>query len=109
MPALKTPIFLTRSECAEEFQTFARQLVKTGLKCHWSGANMTEFGKTPFLRVSDLKRFAIVVHLSRYSVADRGRGDRDHVPNSNHGHPTRVLQTHADPTATVRAAAIRPI
>ena len=45
-------IFPDALESAEEFQTFARQLAKTGLKVPLV-ANMTEFGKTPFLHVSE--------------------------------------------------------
>lgn len=47
-------IFPDALESAEEFQTFARQLAKTGLKVPLV-ANMTEFGKTPFLRVSEFE------------------------------------------------------
>jgi methylisocitrate lyase len=47
-------IFPDALESAEEFQTFARQLAKTGLNVPLV-ANMTEFGKTPFLRVSEFE------------------------------------------------------
>jgi methylisocitrate lyase len=47
-------IFPEALESAEEFQMFARQLAKTGLKVPLV-ANMTEFGKTPYLRVSEFE------------------------------------------------------
>jgi methylisocitrate lyase len=47
-------IFPEALESAEEFQMFARQLAKAGLKVPLV-ANMTEFGKTPYLRVSEFE------------------------------------------------------
>jgi methylisocitrate lyase len=47
-------IFPEALESAEEFRTFARQLGATGLKVPLV-ANMTEFGKTPYLRVSEFE------------------------------------------------------
>ena len=47
-------IFPEALESAEEFQMFARQLAKTGIKVPLV-ANMTEFGKTPYLRVSEFE------------------------------------------------------
>ncbi len=47
-------IFPEALESAEEFRTFARQLGTTGLKVPLV-ANMTEFGKTPYLRVSEFE------------------------------------------------------
>jgi methylisocitrate lyase len=47
-------IFPEALESAEEFRVFARQLVKTGIKVPLV-ANMTEFGKTPYLRVSEFE------------------------------------------------------
>jgi methylisocitrate lyase len=47
-------IFPEALESAEEFRTFARQLGATGLKVSLV-ANMTEFGKTPYLRVSEFE------------------------------------------------------
>jgi methylisocitrate lyase len=47
-------IFPEALESAEEFQMFARQLAKTGTKVPLV-ANMTEFGKTPYLRVSEFE------------------------------------------------------
>jgi methylisocitrate lyase len=47
-------LFPEALESAEEFQLFARQLGKTGIKVPLV-ANMTEFGKTPYLRVSEFE------------------------------------------------------
>lgn len=47
-------IFPEALESAEEFQMFAGQLAKTGIKVPLV-ANMTEFGKTPYLRVSEFE------------------------------------------------------
>ena len=47
-------IFPEALESAEEFRTFARHLAKTGLTVPLV-ANMTEFGKTPYLRVSEFE------------------------------------------------------
>lgn len=47
-------IFPEALESAEEFQLFAGQLAKTGIKVPLV-ANMTEFGKTPYLRVSEFE------------------------------------------------------
>jgi methylisocitrate lyase len=47
-------IFPEALESAEEFRTFARHLAKTGLTIPLI-ANMTEFGKTPYLRVSEFE------------------------------------------------------
>ena len=47
-------IFPEALESAEEFRMFARQLGATGLKVPLV-ANMTEFGKTPYLRVSEFE------------------------------------------------------
>lgn len=47
-------IFPEALESAEEFRMFARQLGATGLKMPLV-ANMTEFGKTPYLRVSEFE------------------------------------------------------
>ncbi|WP_447987210.1 methylisocitrate lyase [Nitrospira sp. Nam74] len=55
-------IFPEALESAEEFEMFARQFAKTGLKVPLV-ANMTEFGKTPYLRVSDFQRLGYRVVL----------------------------------------------
>lgn len=47
-------IFPEALESAEEFRMFARQIGATGLKVPLV-ANMTEFGKTPYLRVSEFE------------------------------------------------------
>ena len=47
-------IFPEALESAEEFQLFAGQLAKTGIKVPLV-ANMTEFGKTPYLRASEFE------------------------------------------------------
>jgi len=47
-------IFPEALESAEEFRTFARHLAKTGLTVPLV-ANMTEFGKTPYLRVNEFE------------------------------------------------------
>jgi methylisocitrate lyase len=47
-------IFPEALESAEEFRTFARQLAKQGAKVPLV-ANMTEFGKTPYLSVSEFE------------------------------------------------------
>jgi methylisocitrate lyase len=47
-------IFPEALESAEEFQRFAGQLAKTGIMVPLV-ANMTEFGKTPYLRVSEFE------------------------------------------------------
>lgn len=47
-------IFPEALESAEEFQMFARQLGKAGLRVPLV-ANMTEFGKTPYLHVSEFE------------------------------------------------------
>ena len=47
-------IFPEALESAEEFRMFARHLAKTGIKIPLV-ANMTEFGKTPYLRVSEFE------------------------------------------------------
>lgn len=47
-------IFPEALESAEEFRTFARHLAKTGLTVPLV-ANMTEFGKTPYLHVSEFE------------------------------------------------------
>jgi methylisocitrate lyase len=47
-------IFPEALESADEFRTFAEQLGKAGIKVPLV-ANMTEFGKTPYLRVSDFE------------------------------------------------------
>jgi methylisocitrate lyase len=47
-------IFPEALESADEFRTFARQLIKEGGKAPLV-ANMTEFGKTPYLSVSEFE------------------------------------------------------
>jgi methylisocitrate lyase len=47
-------IFPEALESADEFRTFARQLIKQGGKAPLV-ANMTEFGKTPYLSVSEFE------------------------------------------------------
>jgi len=47
-------IFPEALESADEFRTFARQLIKAGGKAPLV-ANMTEFGKTPYLSVSEFE------------------------------------------------------
>jgi methylisocitrate lyase len=47
-------IFPEALESADEFQMFARHLARTGIKVPLV-ANMTEFGKTPYLRVSEFE------------------------------------------------------
>lgn len=47
-------IFPEALESAEEFRMFARHLTKTGIKIPLV-ANMTEFGKTPYLHVSEFE------------------------------------------------------
>jgi methylisocitrate lyase len=47
-------IFPEALESAEELRTFARQLAKQGAKVPLV-ANMTEFGKTPYLSVSEFE------------------------------------------------------
>ena len=48
-------IFPEALESADEFRTFARQLIKEGGKAPLV-ANMTEFGKTPYLSVSEFEK-----------------------------------------------------
>jgi methylisocitrate lyase len=55
-------IFPEALESTEEFRTFARQFAKTGLKVPLV-ANMTEFGKTPYLGVSDFEHLGYRVVL----------------------------------------------
>ena len=47
-------IFPEALESAEEFRMFARQLAKTGIKVPLV-ANMTEFGRTPYLHVNEFE------------------------------------------------------
>jgi methylisocitrate lyase len=68
-------IFPEALESAEEFRTFARHLVKTGLKMPLV-ANMTEFGKTPFFTTSEFEQmgYAMVIWpVSSLRVANKAQ------------------------------------
>src|SRR5574341_504382 len=64
-------IFPEALESADEFRLFARQLSKEGGKAPLV-ANMTEFGKTPYLSVGEFEDLGYRLGASRGARRDRG-------------------------------------